>query len=206
MTDSPKDLTESVIAGGNSVEGRGQNSEDEIAARLERELLSHYDQCVVDGKTNPILDAYDFVTHMLLKQKLRPPRIPKKNRHELGAREFTLTYSPKWFTDDFAAREAMREAMRKLIKYHQTQIINLRAVGEVGKNGASHVHCMYMLEGGRKITDKNFRRAWSYWNPDIKHGQGFQGGHHQSVKNTADFLGYIDKDIDTAWLEIKYPE
>ena len=56
------------------------------------------------------------------------------------------------------------------------------------------------------MTDKNFRRAWSYWNPDIKHGKGFQGGHHESVKNTADFLGYIDKDIDTAWLEIKYPE
>jgi len=205
MTDSPKDLTESVIAGGNSLEGRGQESDD-IFTKMDMELLAYYDKCVKDHTTSALKDAYDLYAHILLMNKYRPRPISKKNRHQLGAREFTLTYSPKWFTDDMAAREAMRSAMRKLMKYHQGQITHLRAVGEVGKNGASHIHCMYMLEGGRKITDKNFRRAWSYWNPDIKHDNGFQGGHHDTVKNTADFLGYIDKDIDTAWLEIKYPE
>jgi len=124
----------------------------------------------------------------------------KSGRFELGAREFTLTYSPKWF-DDAEARTGMIKAIHKLIKYHTDQIITLRAVGEVGTNGLSHIHCFYKLQGGLKITDKNFKRAWKYWNPKKPLQRGFEGGHHATVKNESDFLGYIDKDIETAWFE-----
>lgn len=126
---------------------------------------------------------------------------PKKHQsYQLGAREFTLTYSPKWF-DDNEARRLMVRAIDKLIKYHDNEIINLRAVGEVGTNGLSHVHCFYKLTGGLKITDKNFKRAWKFWNPKKRLQNGFEGGHHATVKNESDFLGYIDKDADTAWLD-----
>jgi len=124
----------------------------------------------------------------------------KTTRYELGAREFTLTYSPKWFGDE-EARIEMIKAINKLIKYYKDEIIDLRAVGEVGTNGLSHVHCFYKLIGGLKITDKNFKRAWKHWNPKKPLQRGFEGGHHASVKNEADFLGYIDKDIETAWLD-----
>jgi len=124
----------------------------------------------------------------------------KKTRYELGAREFTLTYSPKWF-DDAEARTGMIIAIRKLISYYKDEIITLRAVGEVGTNGLSHVHCFYKLVGGLKITDKNFKRAWKHWNPKKPLQRGFEGGHHASVKNESDFLGYIDKDIETAWFD-----
>jgi len=131
----------------------------------------------------------------------------KKKKHqsyELGAREFTLTYSPKWFEDD-EARVEMKKAINKLLKYYEGAIERLRAVGEVGSNGLSHIHCFYQLTDGVKITDKNFKRAWKWWNPKIKAGSGFQGGHHQNVKNISDFLGYIDKDVDTAWYDITLP-
>jgi len=141
-----------------------------------------------------------YLEHIEALNTARKPR--SKNRYELGAREFTLTYSPKWFENDVEARLALSAALDKLIKYHRNEITRLRAVGEVGTNKASHIHCYYELQGGRKMTDKNFKRAWSYWDPSKKHGNGFQGGHHATVKNTADFLGYIDKDIDTAWLDI----
>jgi hypothetical protein len=146
------------------------------------------------------------ITHALLHSELYPHTHRQKNRFELGPREFTLTYSPKWFETDATARVHMRAAMDKLIKYHGNEITTLRAVGEVGTNGLSHIHCYYELMGGRKITDKNFKRAWKYWDPKKKHGKGFQGGHHAPVIRPSDFLGYIDKEIADAWLEIKYPQ
>lgn len=121
--------------------------------------------------------------------------------HELGAREFTLTYSPKWM-DDETARNTMKTAIQRLLKYYDGDILNLRAIGEVGTNGLSHIHCFYKLRKGLKITDKNFKRAYKYWNPKKKLGfSGHEGGHHANVKSESDFLGYIDKDIDTAWYD-----
>jgi len=124
----------------------------------------------------------------------------KHRGYELGAREFTLTYSPKWM-NDAQAREDMEKAMNKLCKYYEGSIIKLRAVGEVGSNGLSHIHCFYKLSGGLKITDKNFQRAWKYWNPKKPLGRGFEGGHHATVREESDFLGYIEKDIETSWYE-----
>lgn len=120
--------------------------------------------------------------------------------HELGAREFTLTYSPKMM-DDAAARAGMIVAIDKLCRYYSEEIVELRAVGEVGSNGLSHVHCFYKLRGGVKITDKNFKRAWPVWNPKKKLGRGFEGGHHATVREESDFRGYIDKDVAVAWFE-----
>lgn len=129
----------------------------------------------------------------------------KHASHELGAREFTLTYSPKWINDD-EARCEMKKAIEKLLKYYQDDIVQLRAVGEVGSNGLSHVHCFYKLAGGLKITDKNFKRAWKYWDTKIKQGpSGHQGGHHATVRHESDFAGYIEKDVETAWLDVSYP-
>ena len=104
--------------------------------------------------------------------------------------------------DDETARVQMTTAINKLLKYYSEDVVQLRAVGEVGANGLSHVHCFYKLKEGVKITDKNFQRAWKYWNPKKVIGRGFEGGHHANVREESDFLGYIDKDIDEAWLDI----
>lgn len=129
----------------------------------------------------------------------------KHAAHDLGAREFTLTYSPKWFSDEEARRQ-MRRAIERICKYYKDgdqRIIKLRAIGEVGSNGLSHVHCFYKLLGGVKITDKNFKRAYPSWDPKVKQGpSGHKGGHHANVKHDADFLGYIEKQVDSAWLDI----
>lgn len=155
----------------------------------------------------PFLSEAEIEDYMLLLQRIIDYRMdklrarPKSHAgHELGAREFTLTYSPKWF-DDSEARVRMMKAIDKLCKYYEHDILELRAVGEVGSNGLSHVHCFYKLRGGLKITDKNFKRAYPNWNPKKKIGHGFEGGHHANVKEEADFRGYIDKDVDVAWME-----
>lgn len=122
--------------------------------------------------------------------------------HELGPREFTLTYSPSWF-DDEEARLKMQVAIERLQRYYQKEIVEFHARGEVGKNGQSHVHCYYELKGGVKITDKNFKRAYPHWNPSKKTGKkGFEGGHHETVKVTADFKGYIEEDDAFNWLKV----
>ena len=213
MTDSPQDLTESVIALGKTLEGRGQ-----LCAPVF--CCSHCDnyEWVARSVTTLVrlqqIDPTDLRADQIRRFKAslqnkqdhftarlnRFAQVTKKNRYKLGAREFTLTYSPKWF-DDAEARVEMKKAIGKLIKYYKDKIIHLRAVGEVGTNGLSHIHCFYKLEGGVKITDKNFKRAWPHWDPSKPHGKGFQGGHHADVKEESDFLGYIDKDIEGAWLE-----
>jgi len=124
------------------------------------------------------------------------------NRYELGAREFTFTYSPKWF-DDAEARFRMSTAIQRLCGYYKDEIIQLRAVGEVGSAGLSHIHCFYKLKNGKKMTDKNFTRAYKMWNTKKRTGpSGHQGGHHAFVKCESDFSGYIDKDIENAWYEV----
>lgn len=160
-------------------------------------------RCLLEIKEErPKKDVYywDEARAILRQFGLLPTKVKKHRGYELGAREFTLTYSPKWF-DDSTARVTFEIAIKRLLKYYDGQILNLRAVGEVGTNGLSHIHCFYKLTGGVKITDKNFKRAYKYWNPKKLLGWGFEGGHHATVKNESDFLGYIDKDVETAWFD-----
>jgi len=165
-----------------------------------------YERWVTKLKAEAILQKVDWeAVDAKVSAKLNVLKLgARKQRHanhELGAREFTLTYSPNWFTDT-VAREKMTKAIDKLLKYYADDIVQLRAIGEVGTNGLSHVHCFYKLRGGLKIKDKNFKRAWPHWNPQKRLGyKGFEGGHHECVKSESDFLGYIDKDVDVAWLE-----
>lgn len=134
--------------------------------------------------------------------KLQIKKIKKHAGHELGAREFTLTYSPQW-CDDAEARELMVQAVKRLEKYYSNELVELQVVGEVTKQGCSHVHGYYLLDGGLKMTDKNFKRAYKFWNPKKKMGRGFEGGHHEVVKTESDFKGYIDKCPD-AWYKYSF--
>lgn len=134
------------------------------------------------------LAAQHLQTHIIIVRK-------KHAGHELGAREFSLTYSPKWM-DDASARNQMIIAIGRLQKYYRNEIQSFIAVGETGKNGASHIHGYYLLAGGKRMTDKNFQRAWKYWNPKKTIGDGFEGGHHAIVKSESNFKGYIDKETN----------
>lgn len=125
-----------------------------------------------------------------------------RNQNELGAREFTLTYSPSWFESDEEAQRVFRLAVERLTKYYKGEIIDFHAVGEFGSDGRSHVHGWYLLLGGRKITDKNFKRAYLRWNPRKKLGRGFEGGHHATISRISDFSGYIEKHLEEAWLQV----
>lgn len=156
------------------------------------------------GLKDLVMDAYwNYIEHEHLKQKglqkLQRKRTKKHAGHELGAREFTLTYSPQWCTDE-QARILMTQAVDRLMQYCMNEIVEFHAVGEVTKQGCSHIHGYYLLHGGLKITDKQFKRAYKFWNPKKLLGKrGFEGGHHEVVQRESDFKSYIDKCPD-AWL------
>lgn len=150
-------------------------------------------------------DLYNEELDKYIDIKRRHIALQKKvgKQLNLGPREFTLTYSPQWGWDDEEARSHMRTAIQRLQRYYSASIVEFRAIGEVCKDGKSHVHCFYRLSDGCKITDKNFSRAYPKWNAKIKCGPtGHQGGHHANVRDEASFKGYIEKDHDTAWLDI----
>lgn len=125
-----------------------------------------------------------------------------QHARELGPREFTFTYTPSWFADDEEAQRAMASAIEKLTRYYKDEIIEFHAIGEFTRDGRSHVHAWYHLHGGRKITDKNFKRAYPRWNPKRKLGKGFEGGHHATIERTSDFAGYAEKHLEEAWLNV----
>jgi len=137
-----------------------------------------------------------------LEQKIaEKPKFNKHGAHELGPREFTLTYSPEWGMSDAKAQDDMRIAVNKLLKWYKDEIIEFHAVGEFTKSGQAHIHGIYHLVGGLKITNKNFERAWPYWNPKKKLGRGFVGGHHEVVRSVSDFKGYIEKS-ENQWFSV----
>lgn len=166
----------------------GANVRDNKTWADELEYAEYFDQ--IEDNMKKIREAIDT-------------RYAKKHAgHYLGAREFTLTYSPKWFTDD-EARVKMRLAIEKITRVYKSQIVELRAVGEVGKEGLSHIHCYYLLDRGLKITEKEFKRAYPVWDSKVVLSRtGHKGGHHADVKDEAHFKSYIDKEIDNAWLDI----
>lgn len=123
------------------------------------------------------------------------------NGTQLGPREFTFTYGTH-FEDDETAQRAMRQAVERLTRYYANEIYEFHAVGEFTRAGRSHVHGWYHLVGGKKITDKNFKRAYPIWNPKKKLGRGFEGGHHATIERVSDFYGYAEKHLEEAWLKV----
>lgn len=122
-------------------------------------------------------------------------------QQQLGPREFTLTYGDH-FADEEEAKRVMTRAVDRLTRYYKDELIEFHAVGEYTKAGRPHVHGWYHLEGGLKITDKNFRRAYPPWNPKKKLGRGHEGGHHATIERVSDFYGYTEKHLEEAWLNI----
>lgn len=57
------------------------------------------------------------------------------------------------------------------------------------------------------MTDKYFKRAYQYWNPSKsfdKSKVSFEGGHHDILRHPqTHFEEYMEKDIETAWLNEK---
>lgn len=120
-------------------------------------------------------------------------------QQQLGPREFTLTYGDH-FANEEEAKRVMERAIDRLTRYYKDEIIEFHAIGEYTKAGRPHVHGWYHLEGGLKITDKNFKRAYPPWNPKKKLGRGHEGGHHATIDRVSDFHGYTEKHLEEAWL------
>jgi len=123
-------------------------------------------------------------------------------RRSPGVMAFTLTYSPTWGWTDAQAREHMETALSRIQHYYQNELLRFVAIGEVGKNGLSHVHGMYHLRGGRRVTTKNWKRAYPKWNPKVRVGSGFQGGYHAPVADPTNYIPYVEEDLRTAWVVV----
>jgi len=145
--------------------------------------------------------AHDLKLEQIAKRR-EQEEIHKHNAQEakqqLGPREFTLTYGDQYASPEEAKR-AMNTAIERLTRYYKDEIIEFHAVGEYTKAGRPHIHGWYHLDCGRKITDKNFKRAYPPWNPKKKLGRGFEGGHHATIERVSDFHGYTEKHLEEAW-------
>lgn len=150
-----------------------------------------------------LVDEHDRVCEARERHAVHAANV-RNAKSKLGPWEFTLTYSPAkhgWSVDE--AKDAMRTAMERLTRYYREELEELHATGEYTQAGHPHVHCWYRLTGGHKITTKSFKRAYPVWNPKHKTGpRGHEGGHHEPVKRTSDFAGYVEKDLQTAWLKM----
>lgn len=141
--------------------------------------------------------------HTELWAKHDQARVHQRNieKQHKGAWAFTLTYSPaKTGWDKEEAMATMREAIRRLRHYYRHEIEEFEAVGELTQAGLPHVHGLYRLTGGKRMTTKNFKRAYPIWDPKSRMGSGHVGGYHQPAKSDSDYSGYIQKDLDDAWL------
>ena len=110
-----------------------------ISPRLS--VAERANDCLLQEKLNDRIDFDKYVDyvekfHKYVKEaliKLNPP-VKKHASHDLGPREFTLTYSPDWFEDDVAAFQ-MKRAIDRLTSYYEQDLIYLKAVGERTKAG-----------------------------------------------------------------------
>lgn len=161
------------------------------------------------GNTTVFEQALRSTTHSI-QQMEHWTRLQEAEQHkansqavqqQLGPREFTLTYGDH-FADDEEAKRVMTRAIDRLTRYYKDEIIEFHAIGEYTKAGRAHVHGWYHLEGGLKITDKNFKRAYPPWNPKKKLGKGHEGGHHATISRVSDFYGYTEKHLEEAWLNV----
>lgn len=155
----------------------------------------------IDRIQRQVLRAQDHVAHA--QRVIADREAHRRNREKMhkGAWAFTLTYSPtqhQWSKEE--AQTAMRTAIARLRHYYRNEIVEFEAVGEYTQSGAPHVHGHYRLTDGKRMTTKNFRRAYPIWNPKRKCGRGHEGGYHEPAHRDSDYAGYIQKDIDAAWL------
>jgi Geminivirus Rep catalytic domain. len=195
-----------VLDGLAKIEGKGKGATHPIRAYLTENEFHEYityqfsrykwetinEEIARDERHWALHEKIDHEAVCRYYDDLRNQRSKAHAGYELGPREFTLTYSPDWF-DDNKAMFFMEQAIHRLCNYYSAEIVELRAVGERTKKGNAHIHCYYELKGGLKITDKNMKRAYFKWN--AKHH------HHQVVRKTSDFKGYIEKEVSTAWFK-----
>lgn len=181
--------------------------------RCERRLAECMD------KDCPEVDTIDCLTELVERylaaytqsyevHKVRWDHIEKELAHaknieklHKGSWAFTLTYSPLkhgWTKDE--AQAVMKEAIRRLRHYYRNELVEFEAIGEWTQAGLPHVHGHYLLQQGKRITTKNFKRAYPIWNPNHRMGKGHEGGYHEPARSDADYTGYIGKDLDDAWL------
>jgi len=115
---------------------------------------------------------------------------------------FTLTKSPtdKLTVADMiaAARKIMRQKSCPVKKY--AWYLEYKGVDAEGLPAHPHIHGIYETEAGYKIEEKHFARAWPIWREKnskgevIMLGDGFRGGYHRAVHDTAAYSDYIAKD------------
>lgn len=155
-------------------------------------------------RTRLALDT-QYEPHVALWARHDAQRAHSRNREKLhkGAWAFTLTYSPVkhgWSKDE--AQAVMSEAIRRLRHYYRNELVEFDAIGEYTQAGLPHVHGHYRLNGGLRMTTKNFKRAYPIWNPKVRIGKGHEGGYHEPASRDSDYSGYIQKDLDESWLVV----
>jgi len=107
---------------------------------------------------------------------------------------FTLTAPP----DMNLTAEQFKSAAEKILKHgisskyeHPSRAAY---VLEYTEKGTPHIHGVYRMESGRRITQKYFKRYWLLWDEAVKLGHGHKGGYHQKARHTESYEAYMAKE------------
>lgn len=107
---------------------------------------------------------------------------------------FTLTAPP----DMELTTEQFTASASKILKHgisskyeHPTRSAY---VLEFTEKGTPHIHGVYTMANGRRITQKYFKRYWPLWDESIKLGHGHRGGYHQKARHSESYEVYMEKE------------
>ena len=107
---------------------------------------------------------------------------------------FTLTAPP----DMELTAEQFTSAAEKILKHgissryeHPTRSAY---VLEFTEKGTPHIHGVYRMANGRRITQKYFKRYWILWDESVKLGHGHRGGYHQKARHSESYEVYMEKE------------
>jgi len=107
---------------------------------------------------------------------------------------FTLTAPPDMNLTSQQFTAAAEKILKHGISSKYEHPSKAAYVLEYTEKGTPHIHGVYRMESGRRITQKYFKRYWLLWDESVKLGHGHKGGYHQKARHTESYEAYMEKE------------
>lgn len=134
---------------------------------------------------SPLLRTKYVIQHMKAYLKW----LERKGEH-VQPWAFTLTTNEKDQNQWPEVEEQLKQAALKILNQKTCPIKSGEAYLEYCEDGKPHIHGFYIMEDGKRIFAKIFKRYWPLWNEAKKLGDGHQGGYHKRVINQIRYVKY----------------
>jgi len=103
---------------------------------------------------------------------------------------FTLTTNEKDKEKWPAVEDQMKQAALKILNQQTCPVKSGECYLEYTEAGAPHIHGFYIMDEGKRIFSKIFKRYWPLWDEKTKIKDGHKGGYHARVINEIRYAKY----------------